>query len=197
MKRIISITFLCMIGLAGWSQTRAYSIYQPIGNTSELLNMGFVAAEFNFDSVGSRWNMKTENDYLRFKILHFYILNERKEGEHWKKQYRLTKKMLDDKFDKYMESRLKKCDLKISTTYENARYKLFVYFVDKSENVQVEDYCAIFNFVDTKTRKIIVQYYIEEKKQSNPSGGFYNSDPIAAMCDISITMSNFLKKQLK
>lgn len=180
------------------STRRVYEIICTKGNPADLLNMGFVQAEFNFGDIGSSWNLPTENDYLRFKILHYYILNHRKEGEHWKKQYKENRQLLDERFDKYMKSRLKKRPLKVSTEFTNTPYKLIVSYIDKSENVQHENFYAVYSFINAKTGKLVVQFSVEEVtyKHTAWSGGYVvNSNE--QLLELSIQMSNYLKKLLK
>jgi hypothetical protein len=203
-KLFITVTFFFIMSLC-WAQyyeIKLYKIYLTQGSEANIKNIGDVAAHFNYDSIGKNWNMKTENDYLRFKILHFYILNKRKEGEHWKKKYNETKIVLNKKFNDYMRSRLKKRNLKISTALSDTRYRLNVYFIDKSDNVQGERYVATFQFTDSKTGEVLAQYYIEQKpvllKREQPKD-FYNEtdNTVKSFLELSIAMSNYFKKHLQ
>src|SRR6476620_2622225 len=98
----------------GGNEVIVYTITKNFGDESFLKNAGDIAASFRFDSIGANWNMLTENDYIRFKILHFYIINERKEGEHWKKLYAAARSGLYETFERYMGGKLKKKNYRIS-----------------------------------------------------------------------------------
>ena len=184
-----------------------YRITKTIGNEDEIKKAGNIAVTFSYDSIGKNWNLPTENDYLRFKILHFYILNERKEGEHWKKLYYKQKTGLNEKFDDYMNSRLKHKGFKISTKFSNTEYILKVRFYDKATNVQYNDFCAIYEFINSKTGEVVLQYYIEPKNKNkfddytdaSENHNFLetNKQGFGTFLDMSVAMSNFFKKHLK
>lgn len=182
--------------LAQFSNQHVYHITLLNGNPDTLVNIGNVSAQFNFDSVGVNWNMKSENDYLRFKILHFYILNGRKEGEHWKKKYNEGITLLNQSFDKDMERYLKKRKIKISTAFANTPVKLIVSFIDKSTNVQGESYVAFFRFVDVQTEKTIALFHIEEDVQKMKEWDVARPREMQ-MRDLSFMMARYFKKYLK
>lgn len=198
-KWILSICLLMIIPscLAQYgSSQHVYHITLLNGNKDSLLNKGDIAAQFNFDSIGVRWNMKSENEYLRFKILHFYILNGRKEGEHWKKKYKEGIDLLNEDFNKDMGRYLKKRSIKISSGFRDTPVRLIVYFVDKSENVQQEIYVAYFHFIDEVSGKTIALYYIEEDQKKLKEWSVAQPKEMQ-MRDLTFMMARYFKKHLR
>lgn len=185
MKKILfALSFLAIQTChAQYVEKIIYTITKNYGDENLIKNTGNIATSFRFDSIGCNWNMPTENDYLRFKILHFYIINERKEGEHWKKLYAGQKNALYETFDRYMTGKLKKKPFKISTEFEKTDYTFKMIFFDVSKNIQYEDYEAICQFVESKTGKVVLEYHIKIKTK----------DAVGTFSGLSIAMSNFFK----
>jgi hypothetical protein len=183
------------------NNTITYTVTRVFGNEELLRGAGNIAAYFVFDSIGKYWNMPTENDYLRFKILHFYTLNDRKNGEHWKKLYYIQKTALINDFDRYMAGRLKKKSFKISTEFNNTNYILKIYFVDNSTNVQYQAPYAVYQFIDSKTEKVVLQYHIEPKQKKSVMEYIDTTSDRdkerATFLDLSIAMSNYFRKHIK
>lgn len=178
-----------------YSNPRTYKITLLNGNPQELVKAGDVSAQFDFEGIGVNWNMKTENEYLRFKILHRYILDGRKEGEHWKRKYSKAVQLVYEDFNIDMERYLRKRKIQISTAFNETPVKLIVSFVDKSENINYENYGAYFRFVNVASGSTIALYYIEENRL--PTQLYGNQRNELQMRDLTLVMARHFKKHLK
>lgn len=213
MKKIIYTALVILLYKPGYAQytpnfnpssthkKKIFIVTKVLGDEEIIKNAGEIAAYVLFDSIGKNWNMPTENDYLRFKILHFYTLNDRKNGEHWKKLYRLEKAALNNKFDEYLKGRLKRKNFKISTEFINTTYILKVYFIDSSTDIQYHAPHAVYQFIDTRSNSIVLQYHIEPKKEKALLEYIDTSVDLTkektTFLDLSIGMSNYFKKHIK
>jgi hypothetical protein len=208
MKKIIAITLLLLAMSPCRGQqytTKVFKVFTVKGSDADLKNAENVAATFNFDSIGKQSNMKTEDDYIRFKMLNASVKNKAREGAHWKKLYDKDKALVYKKFDKFMKSRLKKRKMQVSLKFQNTPYKLIVYFIEDLKNKRGQTCCAVFQFVDANTRAVVTQYYIEPKDTSAPYEALYKTVKIlvvddykvSTMMDLCIAMANYLEHNIE
>jgi hypothetical protein len=182
---------------ANSGQRVVFSITKEKGSEDILKQAGNINAVFHFEQIGVNWNMQSEEEYLRYKILQHYILHKKKGGESWKKKYFNQKIYLHERFDRYMKSRLKKKAFKISMLFTNTQYTAHVYFIDRAKNIQKSDYYAIFCFRDNKTNEIVLQYRVEVKYKDPDNLLMPESQKTgSSFWGLSMAMSNYFKKYL-
>jgi hypothetical protein len=173
MRNFFLLIFISLsnFGYAQYSSAAAtsYKVIKTKGDENILNSLGNIQAKVSFDSIGVAYNMLSENEYLRFKILHEYLQDERKSGEHWKKEYAHHKNKMYERLEKVTKNPSKKKGFHISPKHENTRYEFVIILKDISDNINLEDYVAICRLVEKKSGEAILEYYVTAKSGSGVS----------------------------
>jgi hypothetical protein len=178
MGKFISVLLILFssTGFAQYSTVVSYNVMKIKGDENILLSAGNIHAKVIFDSIGQIWNMRSENEYLRFKIFHEYLQDERKSGENWKKEYAFHKNKMYERLEKVTKNAPKKKGYYISPKHDNnTKYEFVIIIKDISDNIRFADYAGVCRLIEKTSGEIVLEYYVKAKS----STGFGNFHGLA------------------